>query len=72
MSSLLNQAVLEASKLSVEDQDAIATVILDEIEDDRRWEEAFERSPGTLDAPAARAVEQVRAGRCRDGGFDGS
>lgn len=70
MSALLDQAVTEARKLPAEDQDAIAAVILEEIEDDRRWEEAFARSPGKLAALAARAAEQVKAGQCKAAGFD--
>lgn len=70
MSRLLDQAVAEARKLPDAAQDAIAALILDEIEDDRRWDEAFAKSPGKLAALAARAAEQVKAGRCRAAGFD--
>jgi hypothetical protein len=70
MSQLLDRAVAEARKLPDAEQDVIAALILDEIEDDRRWEEAFARSPGKLAALAARAAEQVKAGRCRAAGFD--
>ncbi len=70
MSPLLDRAVAEACKLSDAEQDVIAALILDEIEDERRWEEAFARSPGKLAALAARAAEQVRTGRCRPAGFD--
>ncbi len=70
MSQLLDHAVAEARKLPDSEQDAIAALILEEIEDERRWEEALARSPGKLAALAARAEEQVRAGRCRPVGFD--
>jgi hypothetical protein len=70
MSQLLDQAVAEARKLSDAEQDAIAAIILEEIEDDRRWEETLARSPEKLAALATRAEEQVRAGRCRAAGFD--
>ena len=70
MSQLLDQAIAAARKLSDEQQDAIAALILEEIEEDRRWEEALARSPGKLAALATRAEEQVRAGRCRAVGFD--
>jgi hypothetical protein len=52
------------------EQDAIAALILEEIEDDRRWEQAFARSSEKLTALAARAAEQVRTGQCRTAGFD--
>ena len=65
MSQLLDQAVAEARKLSDADQDAIAALILSEIEDDERWENSLARSSGKLTALAARAEEQVRAGAIR-------
>jgi hypothetical protein len=70
MSPMLDQAVAKARELPDAEQDAIAALILEEIEDDRRWEESFARSPGKLAALAARAKEQVRAGQCRAAGFD--
>lgn len=70
MSQLLDHAVAEARKLPDAAQDAIAELILEEIEDDRRWEETLARAPGKLAALASRAEEQVRAGRCRAVGFD--
>ena len=70
MSQLLEQAITEARKLDVAGQDALAAMILEEIEDDRRWERAFAASPGKLARLAARADEQVRAGQCRAAGFD--
>ncbi len=70
MSALLDQAVAKARKLSDAQQDAIATLILEEIEEDRRWEESLARSPEKLASLAVRAKEQVQAGRCRAAGFD--
>lgn len=70
MSPLLDQAVAEVRKLPDTEQDAIAALILAEIEDDRRWDESLARSPGKLSALAARAQQQVQEGRCRAAGFD--
>lgn len=70
MSQLLERAVAEARKLPALEQDAIAALILDEIEGDRQREEAFARSPGKLTALAARAAEQIRNGQVRVAGFD--
>lgn len=70
MSPLLDRAVEEARKLPEAEQEAIAALILQEIEDDRRWEASLARSPSQLAALASRAVEQVREGRCRAAGFD--
>lgn len=68
MSPLLDQAVEEVRKLPDAEQEAIAALMLAEIEDERRWDRALARSPGKL---AARAQDQVREGRCRAAGFDG-
>ncbi len=70
MSALLEQAVAEARKLTEDQQDAIAAIILQEIEDDRRWEESFARAPEKLLALAERAREQVENGQCKAAGFD--
>ncbi len=70
MSQLLDAAVAEARKLSDLEQDAIAALILAEIDDDRRWEQSFARSPGKLAALVSRAAEQVRSSQCRTAGFD--
>ncbi len=70
MSTLLDQAVAEARKLSDAEQDAIAALILEEIEDERRWDESLARSPGKLANLLTRAEEQLRDGRCRAAGFD--
>jgi len=70
MSQLLDQAMAEARKLSDAEQDTIAAIILEELEDDRRWEESLARTPGKLAALAARAEKQVQAGQCRTAGFD--
>ena len=69
MSQLLEEAVAELRKLPLEDQDALAAILLEEIEDDRRWEESFARFPGKLAALASRAAEQVKAGQSKPVGF---
>jgi hypothetical protein len=71
MSQLLEKAVAVARRLPEAEQDAIAALILEEIEAEQKWEEALDHSPDTLTALAARAEEQARAGHCRAGGFDG-
>ena len=65
MTQLLDRAVNEARKLPTDEQEAIGAIILDEIEDDRQWEESFARSPETLNRLVARAKEQVKPGQCR-------
>ncbi len=54
MSQLLEQAVAEARRLPQENQDAVAAIILEEIEEDRRWEATFDGIPERLAARAAK------------------
>ena len=70
MSPLLEQMIDRVRLLPTQSQEAIAALILEELADEQRWEEAFARSPETLTALAAKAVKQVQAGECRTAGFD--
>jgi hypothetical protein len=70
MTELLRQAFDELSKRTSDEQDAVAALILAELEDDRRWDEAFARSQGKLNALAARAREARDAGRTKNIGWD--
>ncbi len=70
MTKLLEQAIGEARKLPESAEDAIATLILDEIADDRRWDEAFANSQERLSKLAAKARRDIAAGHVRDGGID--
>ncbi len=57
MNSLLRQALTEAEKLPVEDQDAIASRLLAEVEDERGWAARF---ADTTDDQWDRIVADVR------------
>jgi hypothetical protein len=70
MTQLLEQALGEVRKLPEPEQDAIASLILDELADQRRWQESFVRSQGELARLAAKVREDIRAGRVQSGGFD--
>ena len=70
MTQLLEQALAEVRKLPEQDQDAIAALILEEIADERRWDDAFARSQDVLAKLAAKAREDIEAGRVQDAGFD--
>lgn len=47
MTELLQQALVEVSKLSDEQQDAIATRLLSEIENEQAWQASFEATTDT-------------------------
>lgn len=62
MTELLRQAFAEADKLPESDQDALAALLLGEIESDRRWDEAFAGSQGLLSRLADETLAEHRAG----------
>jgi hypothetical protein len=57
MTTLLQRAVAEAEKLPAEDQDAIASRFLAEVEDERQWNYRF---AATTDDQWDRLVAEVR------------
>ena len=70
MTQLLEQALAEVQKLSQSEQDAIAALILEEISDEQRWDEAFSRSQDQLGRLAAKVRDDIREGRIRSAGID--
>lgn len=65
MTSLLKKAFDAASLLPVERQDAIAELVLAEIEDDKRWDEAFANSQDKLADMASKAIAEHKAGQTK-------
>ncbi len=57
MTQLLEQAIAELTRLSDEKQDAMAALILEELEDEQRWDAAFQAS----EVPLKRIADKVRA-----------
>jgi len=70
MTRLLEQALAEVQKRPPGEQDAIAALILDELADEQRWNDAFARSQEELGRIAAKVRNDIRAGRTRDIGID--
>ena len=66
MTKLLEQAVAKVKELSAAEQDAIAKLILDELEDDTRWEKRFTQSQDALAKLAAEAMAEDRAGKTQE------
>jgi len=58
----LEEALAEIAKLPEQEQEAVADWILAELEDERRWDEAFARSADQLAALAREAREEHRRG----------
>ena len=68
--TLLEAAITEVRKLPQDKQDAIAALIIEELEDERRWARAFSSSQDKLSKLAHKARADLAAGRVREMGFD--
>jgi hypothetical protein len=63
MTELLKKAFDEASKLPTDQQDAIASLLLQELKSDRDWGETFDRTQDALEKLADEAIRDHRAGK---------
>jgi hypothetical protein len=65
MSQLIDQAIHKIKQLPERDQDVLASIILQEIESEHRWDELFARpeSADLLSRMADEALAEARAGR---------
>ncbi|NJK63933.1 MAG: hypothetical protein HC921_15725 [Synechococcaceae cyanobacterium SM2_3_1] len=66
MTELLESAIARLQALPESEQDVIAAMIWEEIEDDRRWDESFSRSPNILAKLAASAMAEYREGQTQE------
>ena len=66
MTELLEHAIQQVKQLPEVEQNAIAAVILDELQSEERWETAFAQSQDQLATLAAEALAEHRAGRTRE------
>jgi hypothetical protein len=66
MTELLKSAIAKLQTLPESEQDVIASVILEEIEDEQHWEAAFARSPDVLAKLAASAMAEYDAGKTQE------
>jgi hypothetical protein len=65
MTKLLEKAFAEAVKLPKKEQDKLAKWLLAELESERRWDDAFARSPDHLTRLADEALKEHRKGRTK-------
>jgi hypothetical protein len=63
----MEQAIQKARQLPESEQEALASIMLQEIESERRWDELFSRSESVelLSRMADQALAGARAGRAR-------
>lgn len=62
LSASLEKVIAEASKLSEDEQDALATWILEEIRSEKRWKKAFSMSQNKLSKLADEALSEHKQG----------
>jgi hypothetical protein len=63
MTQLLEKACARITQLPDAEQDAIATLILEELESEERWSQQFAASADVLSRLARKALAEHRAGR---------
>lgn len=66
MTELLQKAIARLKTLPASEQDVIAAIILEELEDEIRWDEAFAGSQDTLAKLAAEAMAEYHAGKTQE------
>jgi predicted amidophosphoribosyltransferase len=66
MTKLLEQAIAKVMQLPETEQDAIAAFILEELEDEARWDRAFSQSQDMLAKLAAEALAEDQAGKTQE------
>ncbi|MEO8596874.1 MAG: hypothetical protein ABI759_26375 [Candidatus Solibacter sp.] len=62
---MLQEALKRVEALPPEEQDAIASQILDTLDDDAAWAEQFRKNPAGLAALAQEALDEHRRGETR-------
>jgi hypothetical protein len=66
MTELLERTITKLKTLSVEQQDAIATIILEELEDEIQWNNSFASSQEVLAKLAKEAMSEYHAGKTQE------
>jgi hypothetical protein len=65
MTGLLEQALRRIESLSSEEQDAIASQIMETLDDEEAWTRRFRENPSVLQSLAREAQEEHRRGETR-------
>jgi len=65
MTSLLEKAVNKVSKLTTNEQDEIAKIILEELEDEDAWYKKFKNTQTSLSVLADEAREEFNIGKTK-------
>ena len=65
MTSVLEAALAQVAKLPPEEQDVLATLLLDEMQSEQRWAKTLAESQSVLKSLAAEALAEHRAGNTK-------
>ena len=66
MTELLEHVIARLQTLPEAEQNAITSIILEELADEQRWDQAFSRSPELLAKLAASAMAEYHAGETQE------
>ena len=70
MTQLLEKVLTEVYKLPPEKQDTIAALILEELDDEQRWDAAFAESQDKIAQLARKVRADIKADRIKKMGID--
>ena len=62
---LLERAFAEAAKLPERDQDALAALVMEEMDSEKQWDDAFAHSQDMLAQMAEQALAEHKEGKTR-------
>jgi hypothetical protein len=65
VTALLQSVIDRVEALPPEEQDAVASLILEEIESEKRWDELFAGSQDQLSQLAGQAIAEYKAGKTK-------
>ena len=65
MTTVLEAALAQVAKLPPEEQDVLATLLLDEMQSEQRWAKTLSESQSVLKSLAAEALAEHRAGKTK-------
>ncbi len=66
MTELLERAIAQLKIRPVDQQNAIATMILEELEEEAKWDQSFARSPDLLAKLASEAMAEYHTGKTQE------
>ena len=65
MQSALSAVVAKAAKLSAQEQEALAAILLQEMASEQRWSHAFSKSQSLLESLASEALSEFKTGKTK-------